>query len=152
MALHASIKKHVKIKNMYSAASWECVADGCHITPRVMELGSKKSLSHPPTLLRHCVHNKRCNVLRYLYCGYGVSSPVCKTFGERRSEHRASQALQREFEKTKSTEIFYLAVARLHTSAAERKDAVKIFRFCHKGTRPRKLSRRVPGASEPHAA
>ena len=66
----------------------------------VWELGSKKASSTRELVLRHCVHNKRCNVLRYLYCDYGVSSPLCKTFGERRSEHRASQALQRAFEKT----------------------------------------------------
>ena len=44
----------------------------------VWELGSKKASSTRELVLRHCVHNKRCNVLRYLYCGYGVSSPLCR--------------------------------------------------------------------------
>jgi len=102
MCVHAVTRSHITSRAMISQASpslkptpqlcYRATASRAHgraMPPSlVLELGSKESPSHPPTVLRHCVHNKRCNVLQYLYCGYGVSSPLCKTFGERRSEAR----------------------------------------------------------------
>ena len=100
----------------------------------VWELGSKKASSTRELVLQHCVHNKRCNVLRYSCCGYGVSSP-CRT-----GRGGRNIVLRKPCKGRSKRQIYrkgYWAVAGLHTSAAgQEMGSKRFFDFVTRGRDP----------------
>ena len=66
------------------------------------ELGSKKASSTRELVLRHCVHNKRCNVLRYLFCVFPCVQNIRGEAVGTSANRRAAEFLRRGCRKFKS--------------------------------------------------